>query len=742
MPTTEEYLQMLNEQQKEAVLEHTHPLLVLAGAGSGKTRVITTKIAYFIDELGCDPRSVLAVTFTNRAAMEMKERLRVMVDGAEFASVRTFHAFGAWLLRRYSNEAGLSDHFTIYDDEDAVTLLHSIYPDYKRKELKPYAKWISKAKDYCLTPTDDLSAITFDSKFPRMYEGYEKKIRSVGNADFGDLIKKSVELLQQHPHIRKQVCSRFRVILVDEYQDSNAAQFKLLQQLFTPNTFLCVVGDDDQSIYRFRGAELKNILNFPDHFPNTKIITLEQNYRSTGTILAIASEVVKNNKGRHKKVLRTEREQGDKASLNFFDDQYAEAQYCADMVSRDHRYDDTAILYRTNAQSAAFETVFMKRKIPYKIIGALKFYDREEIKDSLALLSLCLNPFDEVAFRRVINKPARGIGASSLDKIIVEASQSRGNCMEGLSSSIDTILKGKAKGGATEFLACYNRAMVRLDEMELSFFTQETLTEFGVLDYYRQQDKIASTQKLLNLQEFVNAISLYEKGRMGLAAFLETLELDPSTVGKKNPHNQPGVTLITMHNTKGLEFDRVIISGMEEGLFPGRANESDDDIEEERRIFYVSITRARDELYFTACRRRSIWGKTQYQIPSRFLDEIPEDHVITVGRSPMSYGGAGAYGSSPRAVYTPATERYRKPEPSAFAKSIATDAKKTSSPADNAGGKFHQGDKVYHDAYGTGYIKTSVMEHGREKVTVQFESGGEKTFLPKYAPLEKIANDW
>ncbi len=742
MPTTEEYLQMLNEQQKEAVLEHTHPLLVLAGAGSGKTRVITTKIAYFIDELGCDPRSVLAVTFTNKAAMEMKERLRQMVDGAELASVRTFHAFGAWLLRRYSKEAGLSDHFTIYDDEDAVTLLHSICPDYKRKELKPYAKWISKAKDYCLTPTDDLSPITFDSKFPRMYESYEKKMRSVGNADFGDLIKKSVELLQKNPQIRKQVCMRFRVILVDEYQDSNAAQFKLLQQLFTPNTFLCVVGDDDQSIYRFRGAELKNILTFPDHFPNTRIITLEQNYRSTATILSIASEVVKNNKGRHKKVLRTDREQGSKASLNFFEDQYAEAQYCADMVSRDHRYDDTAILYRTNAQSAAFETIFMKRKIPYKIIGALKFYDREEIKDALALLSLCLNPFDEVAFRRVINKPSRGIGTSSLDKIIAEAGDFRGDCIEGLSSAVDSVLKGKAKSGSSEFLTCYKRAVERLDEMELAFFTQETLTEFGVLDHYRQQDKIASTQKLLNLQELVNAISLYEKGRVGLATFLETLELDPSTVGKKNPLDQPGVTLITMHNTKGLEFDRVIISGMEEGLFPGRANESDEDIEEERRIFYVSITRARDELYFTACRRRSLWGKTQYPAPSRFLDELPDDHVETVGRPPMSYGAAGSYGTGERDVYTPSLERFRKPEPSAFAKSIASDAKKKASSTEDSGCQFTQGDKVYHDAYGTGYIKTSVMESGREKVTVQFESGGEKTFLPKYAPLEKIAKDW
>ncbi len=732
MKHTEEYLAMLNEQQREAVLEHTHPLLVLAGAGSGKTRVITTKIAYFIEELGCDPRSILAVTFTNKAALEMKERLSTMTEGAEHTMVRTFHAFGAWLLRSFSVEAGLSDHFTIYDDEDAVTLLHSLHPDFKRKELKPYAKWISRAKDYCLTPEDDLTSVTFDPRFPAMYAAYEKKMRSVGNADFGDLIKKSVELLKHNPEIRRRVCMRFRVILVDEYQDSNAAQFMLLQQLYSPKSFLCVVGDDDQSIYRFRGAELRNILTFPDHFPDTRIIKLEQNYRSTGTILAIASEVVKNNTGRHGKVLRTDREDGKKAALTFFEDQFAEAQYCADLVSRDHRYDDTAILYRTNAQSAPFETIFMKRKIPYKIIGALKFYEREEVKDALALLSLCLNPADEVAFRRVVNKPPRGIGATSLEKIIAAGAMQQGDCIAGLSSALEHTLKGKAKSGAAEFLDAYGRMTGRLESADLAEFTKGALDDFGVIEHYRQQDKIASTQKLLNLEEFVNAVALYPQGRAGLVSFLETLQLDPSTVGDRNPIDQPGVTLITMHNTKGLEFDRVVISGMEEGLFPGRANESDEDIEEERRIFYVSITRARDELYFTACHRRSMWGRTQYQMPSRFLSELPDEHVQRSGRAQGGFPGQDA-------GYSHGYRDTGHREPSSFARRLNADRTQQAAAQE---GEYARGDKVYHNEYGTGYVMSSRMQSGREMVVVRFESGGEKTFLPKYAPLEKIAKDW
>lgn len=719
-------LDSLNEEQRQAVLEYQHPLLVLAGAGSGKTRVITTKIAYFISELGCDPRSILAVTFTNKAAREMKERLENMSPGADRALIKTFHAFGAWMLRRFAHEAGLSQQFTIYDDEDMVSVLHSSYPDFKRKELKPFAKWISRAKDYCLSPDDDLKSITVDPRFPGMYRRYEEKMRSIGNVDFGDLIMKPVELLERDAEVRRAVTSRFRVVLVDEYQDSNAAQFRLLKALYTKNTFVCVVGDDDQSIYRFRGAEIENILTFDQYFPDTRIIALEQNYRSTGTILKIASEVVKNNSGRHKKVLRTEREMGKKAHLEFFEDQFAEAQFAAELAVKDHRYDDTAILYRTNAQSAAFETVFMRMHVPYKIIGALKFYDREEIKDALALLSLYLNSRDEIAFRRVINKPTRGIGASSVERILSCAGEYRGDCLAGLEHA---ELKGKARKGSEEFLSCFRHTSELLEAGDLSVFIQEVLKSFGLIEHYRQQDLHASTQKINNLEELVNAISRYQDGRQGLTAFMESLELDPTTVGSHDPSAQPGITLITMHNTKGLEFDRVIISGMEEGLFPGRMSESDEDIEEERRIFYVSITRARDELYLTGCRRRSQWGKVTHQLPSRFLEELPKDQVQQVR-------AAGSLGISSASSYgvMPAGPQKR----SSFARQVISDRK--SDPV--SAGKFTRGDRVFHDSYGSGYILSSRIEQGREVVEVSFDTGkGKMQFIAKYTPLEKIAND-
>ncbi|MGM0432885.1 MAG: ATP-dependent helicase [Spirochaetota bacterium] len=719
-------LAALNAEQREAVLENEQPLLILAGAGSGKTRVITTKIAYLVRDLGCDPHSILAVTFTNKAAREMKERVAGMVPKAQDVMVKTFHSFGAWLLRQYASRIGLSDHFTIYDQDDSITLLHSIYPNYKRRELKPVADWISRAKDHCLTPRDDVSSISRDSRFPEMYAAYETRIREIGNVDFGDLIVRPVELLQEHPDIRRRVRARFRVILVDEYQDSNVAQYKLLQELFEEGSFLCVVGDDDQSIYRFRGAELRNILSFPDNFPNTRVIKLEQNYRSTGNILSIATEVVQYNSGRHGKVLRTDKSYGTKAALSFFDDQFAEAQFCAELVSSDHRYDETAILYRTNAQSAAFETVFMRLNIPYKVVGALRFYDREEVKDALALLALCLNPADEISFRRIVNKPVRGIGPASLELIMEGSRGAFGDCLQGMKSAAETRLKGKARTGAVEFLTCYEAAIERLGKSDLSQFVQQTLHEFGIVEFHRRQDEIASTQKVSNLEELVNAVSVYPPGREGLSHFMETLELDHTTLGRKDPSDQPGVTLITMHNTKGLEFDRVIITGLEEGLFPSGINESDDDIEEERRIFYVSITRARQELFFTSCRRRTIWGQTRYQMPSRFLRELPPEHVDIRGRVPYEFSSFSPDGALPRETGNPLDQ------------SQAHWYKKEATPS---AGMFAAGDRVYHDSYGPGSVVSSVTENGRELVTVWFETGRTMKFIPQYAPLEKIAQD-
>ena len=695
--------ELLNEQQIEAVTASGEPVLVLAGAGSGKTRVITHKIAYTVEMLHRDPGSILAVTFTNKAAKEMRERLMGMIHPQQASRVviRTFHSFGAWLLRRHAGEAGLNPNFTIYDDDDSLTLLHGLYTEYKRKDLSPYMRTISRLKDQGLTPDDDISLVTRDSRIPEMYRRYQKRLGEIGNVDFGDLILKVVNLLKQEKQIRESYRRRFTTILVDEYQDTNSAQDELLKLLYGPETHLCVVGDDDQSIYRFRGAEVEHILHFPKSFPGTRVVKLEQNYRSTGRILAIASEVVRNNSGRHDKTLWSERPMGPKAKLVMVEDHTAEAEYCAALLKRTGNMNNTAILYRTNAQSAAFETVFLREKIPYKIVGALRFFDREEVKDALALLSLLVNSSDEVAFKRMINKPTRGIGKGSVEKIL----SIQAPVMDACAQAADT-LRGRGRDGARQFLSWYEKSRSTLEEMELSGWMTDVLIRSGLVGYHRKQDAVSSTQKEANLEELVNSAALYPPGMEGLRAFLETMELDRSRLSGEDPESRDGVTLITMHNTKGLEFPRVIITGMEEGLFPSRRSSDEDDIEEERRIFYVSITRAMDELYFTSCRRRFLWGVTTSQIPSRFLRELPEEHVELTGVT-----------AQPRHVRPPRKE----PKP--------------------LNARFTPGDRIYHEAYGNGYITHSWMDGGREVVKVTFETGKQAQFLSAYAPLEKVAHD-
>ncbi|HDQ15160.1 MAG TPA: DNA helicase UvrD, partial [Sediminispirochaeta sp.] len=550
-----DYLNMLNPQQKEAVLHTGSPLLILAGAGSGKTRVITTKIAYLIDQLQMDPQSILAVTFTNKAADEMHQRVLSMVPGASGVMIRTFHSFGAWLLRRNAPLLGLHGNFSIYDDEDSLTLLHSLYPKYKRRELSPYARMISRAKDYGLAAEDELWRISHDPLLPEMFEAYEKRLREIGNADFGDLIIRPVELLRDNPEVRQRIHSRFRVILVDEYQDSNVAQYQLLKQLTDKDTYLCVVGDDDQSIYRFRGAEVRNIIDFPREFENTTIIRLERNYRSTKKILSVASDVVARNRERLGKTLWTELAEGERPKIVYLADQDEEADFCTRLLE-DGNLEGTAILYRTNAQSRNLETSFLRRGIPYKIVGALRFYDREEVKDVLALLSFFLNPRDEVAFRRIVNKPSRGIGAKTLERIAREAYRGDGDLRAALEALVSS-LPAKAREGASTFLGALQQMDSSLSEEDLSKFIKKAVRASGILEYHRQQDEIALTQKVENIEELAGAAAKYPRGREGLSQLLEDLELDRSRIADQDPAAQPGVTLITMHNTKGLEFDRV-----------------------------------------------------------------------------------------------------------------------------------------------------------------------------------------
>jgi DNA helicase II / ATP-dependent DNA helicase PcrA len=758
-PSLQAALAGLNPGQRQAVLHQSSPLLILAGAGSGKTRVITVKIAYLIDELGMDPRSILAVTFTNKAAGEMRDRAAFLVEYAREVSIRTFHSFGAWMLRRNADIAGLPRGFSIYDDDDSVALLQTIYPEHKRTTMARYARMISRAKDYCLTAEDDLSEISEDPEFPSIYRSYQVRLEEIGNVDFGDLIMRPVRLLDSEPAVARRLRSRFRAILVDEYQDSNVAQYRFLRALCDEDTFICVVGDDDQSIYRFRGAEVQNILTFPDIFPATRVVRLEQNYRSTAPILELAGAVVSRNEGRLGKELFTDRTEGEIPRLVLLANQDDEVDWTVRRVRQAEREDEegiTAVLYRTNAQSRAFETRLLREGIPYRIIGTLRFYEREEVKDAVAFLRFLANPRDEVSFRRVVNKPARGIGAKSLDRLLELRRESEGDLRVAADRALKRLGK-KAAAGIAEFLRLIaelerlvpegpeagatvspdsatavltSDAISSTQPSTLGDVVRRVIEDSGLAAYHREQDEIKGTQKLQNMEELANAASIYPADRDGLVEFLEGIELDSAR--EQESTDDARVVLITMHNTKGLEFDRVIITGLEEGLFP----RGDDplEIEEERRLFYVAITRAREEVTLTSCRVRRVHGKMTDLMPSRFLGEIPRELLqvdaegyaagggYTAGGRYAAGGGYAAGGRYGTGGHYTAGGRYGPP------------------PRESAPDHpWPPGTAVYHDSYGSGMINRAWYSDSQLCVEVRFETGMTGQFFPEYTPLERIA---
>ncbi|MCL2192681.1 MAG: ATP-dependent helicase [Treponema sp.] len=747
------YLGLLNSGQRQAVLHTGNPLLILAGAGSGKTRVITTKIAWLIRERGIAPYSILAVTFTNKAAREMAERARQIDERAADAMLRTFHSFGAWFLRRNGELAGLGSGFVIYDDGDMVSLLSTIMKGAQKAEVKQAAHKISRAKDYFLSPADSaLAAIDGTDEFRDLYAEYEKRLADIGNVDFGDLIKKPVEILRSEPDVARRLRDRFSVIMVDEYQDANIAQFELLKELTGPNTYICVVGDDDQSIYRFRGAEVKNILEFPDKFPNAEIIKLESNYRSTSPILRAASSVVDYNKGRLGKTLYAERGEGKQPVLAFLPDQYEEVNFCAALIESSVKNDSTlqwsdwAVLYRTNAQSRVFETEFRRRGIPYRVVGSLEFYKREEIKDALSLLSIMVNPRDEVAFRRMINKPARGLGPVTVNLLIDEAMGREGDFLKTL-TEIEHKLKPKAQKGLKAFRELMENSwsMLGTGLMEsdtksgptkrkmpptrkegelvagegLSVCVAQTIKASGLVEYHLMQDEIAGNQRLNNLQELVNAASMFAGTKEGLLEFLECLELDRSIVegtpqSDGSPDDENKVTLITFHNTKGLEFRRVIMTGLEHGIFP-REDKRNEELEEERRLFYVGATRAMDELYLTSCAMRPMFGRTVPVEPSVFLHEIDKGCMRIIGDAPRSFGGRSFGNAGHKRVGETETEI----------------------------GGWRRGQRLFHDDHGYGSVLEVRDSDDGPIVKVQFEMGKTVQFLSEHqgSAFEKIGDD-
>ncbi|AFG36758.1 ATP-dependent helicase [Spirochaeta africana] len=710
---TSSVLSGLNETQKAAVLHRGAPLLILAGAGSGKTRVITIKIAHLIAQ-GVDPRSILAVTFTNKAANEMRERAAQLHPGASQAMIRTFHSFGAWLLRRNAAAVGLPREFSIYDDDDQVSLLGTLYPQYTKQVVKGYARAISRAKDFGLTPEDDLSPVGSDSEFPQIYRTYTDNLRKIGNVDFGDLILLPQQLLAGNAAIGGRIRDRFRIVLVDEYQDSNIAQYKLLQSLTDSYSYVCVVGDDDQSIYRFRGAEVRNIIDFPEHFPGTDIVRLEQNYRSTGSILQVAHAVVSRNQGRLGKQLWTENPDGSPPVIAHLFDQDQEVEYCTEVLMQGSP-GETAILYRTNAQSRAFETAFLRGGIPYRIVGTLRFYEREEVKDAIALLRFTANPRDPISLARIINKPARGIGKKSVEKILERAGD--GDLLQAMRAAIPHLTT--RSGGAVE--KCRGMLQDIIGDLGagkhelLSDLLHAALMASGLWQYHREQDEVAGLQKIQNLEELENAAGMYPATTDGLIEFLEAIELDS---GAQQDAGEDAVTLITMHNTKGLEFDRVIITGMDEGIFPRESDLDPDSLEEERRLFYVAVTRARKELHMTTTRMRRVHGRIVDTSPSRFLYEIPRDLVEFAG------------------AYSPG---HGSPAGGSFGSPGGSPAGSDPAAADNS--PYPRGCGVYHDDYGSGRVVRSDIKDGELVVLVQFETGRTARFLPAYSPLERISID-
>ena len=735
-----DYLSLLNPEQKEAV-EHSgangEDSLILAGAGSGKTRVITTKIAYLISEKHVDPYSILAVTFTKKAADEMRQRAVRLEPKAEYAQIRTFHSWGAYFLRKYHSEAssyfkslygrnsgitGVDTNFTVYDEDDMTTLVTKAIPSIAKKEAALVAHKISLAKDYGLTPeSDSFSEIEAGEEFREQYRLYEMRLRQTGNVDFGDLILIPYLVLKNNAEIRHRTHLRYRYVLVDEYQDSNRIQFLLLRELAgieeNAGVYICVVGDDDQSIYKFRGAEVRNILDFQNDFSNPKLIRLVRNYRSTPEILACANSVISNNDKRLGKILEAQKKNGKKPVLAFLPNQADETSFCADLILNAHEkgvpFCDWAILYRTNAQSLGFESTFLRQKIPYQVVGTLKFYEREEIKDALSWLSFIANPKNEVAFRRIVNTPPRGIGAVTQDKVVDAC---RGLSL--LEHARNVKISKRAASGLDEFLSLAEELLSMLssnaaeDEKsadgkksnkekksakKLSDFVDAISKKSGLEEFHRTQDEIAGTQKVLNLEELSNSASLYPCTMEGLLEFLDHIELDRS-LEDEDTDGTDRVTLITLHNTKGLEFPRVIITGLEYGVFP-RENKTGEELEEERRLFYVGITRAREQLYFTSCASRRMYGQTKFMSPSPFLSEIQKDEMRVIGEVPSSVHGSFAGENAEDPIVK----------------------------------KWRVGASVFHDDWGPGIISSGRMsEEGEYVISVVFENGSVKKFIPKY----------
>ena len=764
-------LDALNEPQRQAVMATDGPLLILAGAGSGKTRVLTHRTAYLIEECGVNPYNIMAITFTNKAAGEMRERIDQMVGyGSESIWVCTFHSTCVRILRRYIDRLGFGTNFTIYDSDDQKTLMKDICKrleiDTKMYKEKMFLSAISSAKDELIDPIEFETRAAGDyvkRKQAQVYREYQQALKQNNALDFDDLIMKTVELFKLDKEVLASYQDRFRYIMVDEYQDTNTAQFELIRLLALKYQNLCVVGDDDQSIYKFRGANIYNILNFEHHFPDATVIKLEQNYRSTQNILDAANAVIANNQGRKEKRLWTDNGAGDKITFEQLDTAAEEADFVARDIARrvrkgEYQYKDCAILYRTNAQSRLFEERFITANIPYKIFGGVNFYARKEVKDLLAYLKTIDNGQDDLAVRRIINIPKRGIGAASINKVALYAQEQEISFYDALCVAEQVPGLGKAAAKIRPFVLFIQSMKAKAKLLSVADLLQEVIETTGYVRELEAEGTDEAEARIENIDELISKAVDYAEGEEAptLNGFLENVALVADI--DSFDENSDYVVLMTLHSAKGLEFPNVYLAGLEDGLFPSymsiTSDNSQAEIEEERRLAYVGITRAKKNLTITSARVRMVRGQTQYGKVSRFVREIPpellsgkiyepktkedpiEQSTFQKARKAFrmvpSYGGSG-YGKEVGEGYG-----------STFHSSKATKPvyTKVENQRDfgSAGGalSYQVGDRVRHIKFGDGEVM-AIVSGGRDyEVTVDFDKVGTKKMFASFAKLKKI----
>lgn len=767
----------LNKEQQEAVKHDKGPLLILAGAGSGKTRVLTHRIAYLIDELNVNPWNILALTFTNKAASEMRERVDKIVGyGSENIWVSTFHSTCVRILRRYIEYLGYDRSFTIYDADDQKTLMREICKflniDTKNLKERTLLSVISSAKDELITPEEyELNAQGdfLKKKYASVYTEYQRRLKSNNALDFDDLIVKTVELLQNNFEVLEYYQKRFKYIMVDEYQDTNTAQFRLISILATTKNDmgiaehnLCVVGDDDQSIYKFRGANIYNILNFEKQFPATKVIKLEQNYRSTKNILNAANEVISNNMGRKDKSLWTENEEGEPIYFTQYDTEYEEAENVVsdinNMISNDDvNYNDFAILYRTNAQSRIFEEKLVLRNIPYKIVGGVNFYQRKEVKDLLAYLKTIDNGLDDIAVKRIINIPKRGIGLTTTDRITAYAQNNDLSFYDALRHAEYIPSLGRSTSKISPFVSLIEILKSHLSSPDYSLedLMNEIIEATGYVAELEAEETEEAQGRIDNINELINKVVSFEKNSMEqptLSQFLEEVALVADIDSLEESNNV--VVLMTLHSAKGLEFPYVYLCGMEDGVFPSYMCITADDpteVEEERRLCYVGITRAMKKLSLSAARQRMVRGETQFNKPSRFLREIPRyllkqsANSLTPKFPRNSTMERGIVSNNSYSNSAMNNTLFEKNQPNSYqiSKSSMNTNPYTSMPKQQfavTNGEplaYGIGDRVSHFKFGTGTV-TDVTQGGKDyEVTVNFDNAGVKKMLATFAKLKK-----